>query len=56
MHHADLGLFQYQLRYTVELLGSGPIKIIEEVKNAFHKFLVTRILKFLKVDLKGLID
>jgi hypothetical protein len=34
MHHADLGLFQYQLRFTVELLnlkcGSGPIKILEE--------------------------
>lgn len=34
MHHADLGLFQYQLRFTVKLLnskyGSGPIKILEE--------------------------
>ena len=30
MHHADLGLFQYQLRFTVELLGSSSIKILEE--------------------------
>ncbi|GES82464.1 hypothetical protein GLOIN_2v1488090 [Rhizophagus clarus] len=34
MHHADLGLFQYQLRFTVELLNlkyrSSSIKILEE--------------------------
>jgi len=34
MHHANLGLFQYQLRFTVKLLkfkyGNGPIKILEE--------------------------
>ncbi|GES72494.1 hypothetical protein GLOIN_2v1487802 [Rhizophagus clarus] len=34
MHHADLDLFQYQLRFTVELLnlkyGSNSIKILEE--------------------------
>lgn len=35
MHHADLGLFQYQLRFTVELLnstncGNNSIRILEE--------------------------
>ena len=34
MHHADLGLFQYQLRFTIELLklkyGNGITKILEE--------------------------
>jgi hypothetical protein len=34
MYHADLGLFQYQLRFTIELLnlkyGNGLIKILED--------------------------
>ncbi|CAG8592262.1 26300_t:CDS:2 [Dentiscutata erythropus] len=34
IHHADLGLFQYQLWFTVDLLnlkyGGGPTKILEE--------------------------
>ena len=46
MHHANLGLFQYQLRFTVELLGSGLIKILEERLSQ---------IKFLKMDLKDLI-
>ncbi|CAG8680900.1 9487_t:CDS:2, partial [Racocetra fulgida] len=34
MHHAGLGLFKYQLQFTVKLLilryGNGPIKNLEE--------------------------
>ena len=30
IHHVDLGLFQYQLRFTFELLDSNSIKILED--------------------------
>ena len=52
IHHTDLGLFQYQLRFTVELLDSGTIKILEERLSQIPRY---PNLKFLKVDLKGLI-
>ena len=45
MHHADLGLFQYQLRFTVELLGSGPIKILEERLSQIPRYPNLKIFK-----------
>ncbi|GBC03319.1 hypothetical protein RclHR1_05070003 [Rhizophagus clarus] len=49
MHHADLGLFQYQLRFTVELLnskyGSGPIKILEERFSQIPRYPNLKIFK-----------
>src|SRR5947207_13334040 len=49
MHHADLGLFQYQLRFTVELLnlkcGSGPIKILEERLTQIPRYPNLKIFK-----------
>jgi len=49
MHHADLGLFQYQLRFTVELLnlkyGSNSIKILEERLSQIPRYPNLRIFK-----------
>ena len=49
MHHADLGLFQYQLRFTVELLnlkcGSSSIKILEERLSKIPRYPNLKIFK-----------
>ncbi|GES84109.1 hypothetical protein GLOIN_2v1783703 [Rhizophagus clarus] len=49
MHHADLGLFQYQLRFTVELLnlkyGSSSIKILEERLSQIPRYPNLKIFK-----------
>jgi hypothetical protein len=49
MHHADLGLFQYQLRFTVELLnsnyGNNPIKILEERLSQIPRYPNLKIFK-----------
>ncbi|GES83120.1 hypothetical protein GLOIN_2v1783703 [Rhizophagus clarus] len=49
MHHADLSLFQYQLRFTVELLnlkyGSSSIKILEERLSQIPRYPNFKIFK-----------
>jgi hypothetical protein len=49
MHHADLGLFQYQLRFTVELLnlrhGNGPIRILEERLSQIPRYPNLKVFK-----------
>jgi hypothetical protein len=49
MHHADLGLFQYQLRFTIELLdlkyGNGPIKILEKRLSQIPRYPNLKIFK-----------
>ena len=49
MHHADLGLFQYQLRFTVELLNSkysrNLIRILEERLSQIPRYPNLKIFK-----------
>ena len=49
MHHADLGLFQYQLRFTMELLnsnyGNNPIKILEKHLSQIPRYPNLKIFK-----------
>jgi hypothetical protein len=49
MHHADLGLFQYQLRFTVELLklkySNSPIKTLEERLSQIPRYPNLKIFK-----------
>ena len=56
-HHADLGLFQYQLQFTVELLnlkyGGNSIRILEERLSQIPRY---PNLKILEMDLKDLIS
>jgi len=49
MHHVDLGLFQYQLKFMVELLklkyGNSPIKILEERLSQIPRYPNLKIFK-----------
>jgi hypothetical protein len=33
MHHLDLGLFQYQIKYTIELLKSKDHSLVDEMNR-----------------------
>ena len=49
MHHADLGLFQYQLRFTIELLnlkcGGSPIRNLEERLSQIPRYPNLKVFK-----------